>query len=407
MTYIKYAIGGEKMKNKALTLGLSLLSTTFLTQCSFNQGIEPIGPLSSPTVMYHQKYENLTNSLLDINIHSKDNHQHLLNAFFNYSQSDIGKRVISGLNQELSFFPVIIHTNRYYAMFHPYNNDIRLTTRMFNEEKSEEKKKQLIYETLGHELLHGYQKNQNLIRGFGLSPYQFVMTEKLAEAEAYAWDISLYNNKNKTISNKQIGRLIVDLMKKNTDYTIWQRTTEEQAIYGLRTHAIMGHISNTGNLDLFNHTMEYYQKQYHIRLEEIANANLTDSGEAKYLSFCTKLRADGYFDDGEKELKAKQRAASLFETYVAKAKNSKEIESYFREFAMIQSSHVSAAQILLNAKTSPALEALNNLLLSESIKGDLSHLNPQTREGKRILIGIQNKMAHPSTTLTHKKEHTR
>ncbi len=396
--YMKVRHGGEIMKTKAFVLGTSLLCSTFLTQCSFNKNIEPVGPLSSPAVTFQQKYEKLANDLVEMRVPSAVNHQRLLNAFHYFSQSNIGRRVITGIDEDLSFFPTIINTNRYYAMFHPYSNDIRLTSRMFNEEESKEGCEQLICETLGHELLHGYQKNQNLIRGFGLSPYQFVMTEKLAEAEAYAWDIAHYRNQIKTISNKQIGRLIVRLMEKDTDYLTWQETVGEQAISGLRTHAIMGHISNTGNGDLYNHTLLYYQNQYGISPEEISLVNLTDDQEVKYLSVCAELRNDGYFDEGEKELNAKRRAAVLFPTYVAKAKNAKEIESYFNQFAMIRPSHVSEAQTLLNAQTPVALEALYNLLSDDAIKGDLSQLTPQTSEGRQVLISIQNKKSKVSAS---------
>ncbi|MBR4927621.1 MAG: hypothetical protein IKY98_04770 [Alphaproteobacteria bacterium] len=381
------------MKTKAFILGTSLLCTTFLTQCSFNRNIEPVGPLSSPAVAYQQKYEKLANDLVEMRVPSATNHQRLLDAFYIYSQSGIGQRVIAGIDEDMSFFPSVINTNKYYAMFHPYTNDIRLASRMFNEEESEEGCRQLICETLGHELLHGYQKNHNLIRGFGLSPYQFIMTEKLAEAEAYAWDIAHYNSQVETISNKQIGRLIIHLMKKDTSYSLWQETVGIQAINGLRTHAIMGHISNTGNNDLYNHTLAYYQKQYGISPEEITGANLTDAQEAKYLSVCTELREEGYFDEGEKELKNKQDIASFFPTYVSTAKNAKDIILYFNQFAMIQSTHVAEAQTLLNAKTPAALAALQSLLLNESIKGDLSQLRPQTHEGRRVLISVQNKKA--------------
>ncbi len=392
------------MKMKAFILGTSLLCTTFLTQCSFNRSIESVGPLSSPAVIYQQKREILANSLLNVRTSSDDNRQCLLEAFFTYSQSDIGKRVVSGTDRELSFTPVVTHTNKYYAMFHPYNNNIRLTTRMFSEEESETGRIQLIHETLGHELLHGYQKNQNLIRGFGLSPSQFIMTEKLAEAEAYAWDIAHHTNQTKTISNKQIGRLIVELMKKDTKYGEWQDTVGEQAISGLRTHAIMGHVSNTGNNNLYNHALNYYQKQYNIHPTEIASVNLTTAQEAQYLSLCAELRTDGYFSEGEKELKTKQRAAALFQNYATNAKSAKDIESYFHQFAMIQSSHVSAAQTLLNINTPAALEALHNLLQSESIKGDLSKLKPQTRAGQHVLINIQNKMTRLQDTQKFSRE---
>lgn len=391
------------MKAKAFLFGTSLLCTTFLTQCSFNKNIEPVGPLSTPEATFQQKYLKLANELCDVQVHSSVKHQHLLDAFHDFGSSTIGRRVITGIDRDTSFYPFVINTNRYYAMFHPYSNDIRLTSRMFNEEESEAGCKQLICETLGHELLHGYQKSQNLIRGFGLSPYQFMMTEKLAEAEAYAWDIAHYNNQIKTISNKQIGRLIVMLMKENTSYSVWQQTVGEQVINGLRTHAVMGHISNIGNDDLYNHTLKYYQDQYHILPEEIEPA-LTNEQEARYLSLCDELRKDGYFSEGDKELKAKQRAALLFPAYVAKAKSAKDIESYFNRFAIIQSSHVSAAQVLLDAKTPEALEALHNLLLSESIKGDLSQLKPQSREGRQMLISVQNKASCPAVPQRDSRE---
>lgn len=202
---------------------------------------------------------------------------------------------------------------------------------------SDESNKQTIFTLLAHELLHVKQATRGLrLNDKGTSPFQMMVSEKVREAEARAWDFmnsltyeldkegldkSILKNK-KTVDllsahilsntndsdrkmkvhtlealhknylrtndfdkvvNRTVGQMITEYVqgKLSQKDPGWYDKYDVQAVNNMMINAKKGSISQKGNAAAYRVFLDYYAKEYGLKPSDIEEAKL--SGRAGVL----------------------------------------------------------------------------------------------------------------------------
>lgn len=238
------------------------------------------------------------------------------------------------------------------------------------------------YCSISHELLHSYQCNHSLGLLQGVSPQQYMFIIKLYEAEAHALE-QFGDNTWKA------GRTIKQLMDRDSADLMWASFYEPTLMEDLKRAANRGVLTSHGNSKAIAHTLSYFEEVYGISFDndDIARGGISDYRIDEFHAICNQIQSSGVLEKGNQAFAIKQQMAERFEQFVECATSSQSIINYFSNFSVIEPTHITEAQILLDSNNPHAMLALQVLITNGAIKGNLDGLETKT-ELKRLELNI-------------------
>ena len=157
----------------------------------------------------------------------------------------------------------------------------------------------------------------------------------------------------------------------------------------LKRAANRGVLTSHGNSKAIAHTLSYFEEVYGISFnnDDIARGGISDYRIAEFHAICNQIQSSGVLEKGNQAFAIKRQMAERFEQFVECATSSQSIINYFSNFSVIEPTHITEAQILLDSNNPHAMLALQVLITNGAIKGNLDGLGTKT-ELKRLELNI-------------------
>lgn len=379
----------------------TLLAATAITPILFSACRSDINYLSTANsyipeaTAFAVKKAEMERSISNLNA-TQERKAELRQILHSFSETAQGYHIIAGVRPSTQFS--ISDNIVGLAGYSPSLNKVVLN----NGTKTQGMTKRDWYATISHELLHSYQTNHSLGLILGVSPQQYMFIVKLYEAEAHALE-------KFPDSTWQAGRTIKQLMARDCDSLTWASFYEPSLMEDLMRAGSKGLLTSVGNQKAIQHALDYFHQVYGISFDndDIERGGLSDRRFPEFKAVCDQMQNSGVLEKGNQDFALRQQMAQKFAQYVEYATSPQAIVNYFSNFAVVEPTHVKEAQILLDSNNPHAMEALETLITTGSIKGNLDGLEAKTELKKVELTIIKQCVQEAWRTRLPQAQHTR